>query len=984
VEHKPDARASAERVLSRFLKRTGRRVFAFKLMRGLGFGLALGLGTLLLCAIWIGPSVGVLGAALSWSGLALTCVVSTAVGVGRLEELSGPRRALLLTPYDARLSQRVRSAAELLDTPNGSPELLSEMLTSVTTELSTLPFSTLVPRPKYWGRMLLSSLSVALVCGALLYAREDVASGLYAMTHPLTGPDERGGKGLWVLDVRARVTAPREQGGQRIELLDPARIEVPEGSIIELTVRARVPIERALLRVGDRTLPFTSSEGGSELKLTAESSGNLSLLARVGDAWVEDPRARMLVVEQDAVPEVLLDAPLADVNAAADEPVSFVYRARDDHGLSNIELVLEFGPGRQRRVRLLSLGDDSHTREHEGNADVVPYAFGVRSGQTMAVWIEARDVDAYGGPNVGRSPVRTITVGTAEEGRVVPIELLTRARDSAIDTLGDRLEAELPNRPGEAQDRSAKLGKSTREFVRNLGVLDKAYQGERRESPTTLTLRDMLKRVSRLLRDEKGASEARDMREVRRADEALVRELEDDILWLSDLLGREKLNSTQTAIERLAATRARMEKLLAELKKTGDPARKAELLAEVARARAELSVLAQRLAEAQTDVPADFVNLEALKAEARDNPLDEIEAALKRGDLAAAEKALAKLDSDMRDMQAGVEKGSERFASARFSPRNEAIERARGELSELLKSQKQLASDTERIAEKARARSEEDPKFKALNKQLEERAEALEKRIRKLSSQRFHATENEAQAGATQRMRDARDALHQQNPREAEAMAERASEELESLANELTMDARMFPGPDGKRFDEARAARELAEESERLSEDIAQNAPRGSSSLSEDESETLKKKAPGQRGLSEKTDELGQKMRENGPPGLSDGLSRSARAMKKATSALEQGDVREAEAHQRDAVERLDELNEQMERQGQAGKARAGEREGEGEGGNNDQDERVAIPKDGQDARRKDLRRRVLDARRAEPPRAFERAVDRYYQEILR
>jgi hypothetical protein len=982
VEHKPDARASAERVLSRFLTRTGRRVFAFKLVRGLGFGLALGLFSLLVFAIAIGPSVGVLGAALSWSGLVLLCVVSTAIGVGRLEELSGPRRALLLTPYDPRLSQRVRSAAELLEAPNGSPELVSEMLTSVTTELSTLPFATLVPRPRYWGRMLLSSLSVALVCAALLYAREDVASGLYAMTHPLTGPDQRGGRGLWVLSVRARVTAPRERGGQRVELTDPTRLEVPEGSIIELLVRPRVRIERALLRIGERTLPFTSSEAGSELKLTAETSGTLSLLARVGDTWVEDPTARSLVVEQDAAPEVLLDAPLADVNAAADEPVSFVYRARDDHGLSGIELVLEFGPGRQRRVRLLSLSEESRTREHEGNADVVPSAFGVRSGQTMAVWIEARDSDAYGGPNVGRSPVRTITVGTAEEGRTVPIELLTRARDGAIETLADRLEAELPNRQGEAQDRTTKLGKSTREFVRTLGVLEKTYQGEHRESPTTLTLRDMLKRVSRLLRDEKSASESRDMREVRRSDEALVRELEDDILWLSDLLGREKLSSAATAIERLAATRARMEKLLAELKKTGDPARKAELLAEVARARAELSQLAQRLAEAQSDVPADFVNLEALKAEASNNPLDEMEAALKRGDLAAVEQALAKLDADMRDMQQGVEKGSESFASARFAPRNEAIERARGELSELLKTQKQLAGDTERIAEKARARSEEDPKFKAENKALEERAEALEKRVRKLADKKFHATEAEAQAGAAQRVRDARDALHQQNPREAQAMAERASEELESLANELSMDARMFPGPDGKRFDDARAAQELAEESQQLADEIGRNAPRGSSSLSDDESETLKKKAPGQRGLSEKTDELGQKMRENGPPGLSDGLGRSARAMKKATSALEQGDVREAEAHQRDAVERLNELNEQMERQGKAGKPRANE--SEGEGGESNQDERVAIPKDGQDARRKDLRRRVLDARRAEPPRAFERAVDRYYQEILR
>ena len=71
---------------------------------------------------------------------------------------------------------------------------------------------------------------------------------------------------------------------------------------------------------------------------------------------------------------------------------------------------------------------------------------------------------------------------------------------------------------------------------------------------------------------------------------------------------------------------------------------------------------------------------------------------------AQAEKALAQLDSDMRELGKGVQHGSESFASARFAPRNAAIQRARAELTELSRSQKELANDTGRIAEKARAR----------------------------------------------------------------------------------------------------------------------------------------------------------------------------------------------------------------------------------------------------------------------------------------
>jgi hypothetical protein len=957
---------------------------AFKFVRGLGIGAALGLFALLSVALFVGPSVGVLGASLTWSALLLLAVVSTAVGVGRLDELHGAHRALLLADYDPKLAQRVRSAAELAAAPNGSPELLTELLTSITNELSHLPISTLVPRPKHWGRTLLGSLAFAGLSAALLASREDVATGLYAMTHPATGLSERAPKGLWISRLDVVVSQPQKLGGETRVLRDPALIEVPEGSVVELSVRARVPIDRAMLKLGERALPFVAVDGGLQrLTLTAETGGPLSLLARVDDAWVEDAKARRMDVILDAAPTVELEAPLADVSVAADEPVVFSYRTKDDHGLSGIDLVIELGQGRQRRVRLFGFPENAVPRTQDGSTDVVPAAFGARTGQTLAVWIEARDRDTFGGANVGRSPVRTITVGEVHEGHGVPVELLARARDAAVDTLAERLETELPVRQGEAQERAEALAKSTRGFSRALTSLAKSYADSGGESATQSTLRDMLRRLSRLLRDERVASEGRDMREPKRADEAVLRELEDDVLWLSDLLGREKLSNAGKAIERLASTRGRIQKLIEELKKAWDPARKAELLAEIARARAELSLLSQRLAEAERDVPGDFVNLEALRAAAEQNPLDEIEQAIKRGDLAAAEKALARLDQDMQNFQKGVSEGGEAFASARFGPRNEAIEKARTGLSELTKRQKQLSSETDRIAEKAHARSEEEPDFRSQNQRLSERAEALERRVQRLgTSDRFHATESESQAGAAQRMRDARDALRQQNPREAASMAERASEDLQALAGELMMDARMFPGPDGSELERARNAQKLAEEAADLAQEIARNTAGDRSELTPEESAALQQKAPPQRGLSESAEGLAQDLRSDGPPGLSDGLGRTARSMKKAASALERGDVREAEAHQRDAVERLAELNEQMERQSKAGKPRSSEMEGSSSPG--DQEERVTIPESGQDVRRKDLRRRVLDARRAEPPDSFARAVERYYQEILR
>ena len=112
----------------------------------------------------------------------------------------------------------------------------------------------------------------------------------------------------------------------------------------------------------------------------------------------------------------------------------FVYRASDDHGLGSLDLVVQMGPGRERRVHLASFDGDIAQERFASSTDVVPAAFGARPGQTLAVWIEARDRDGYGGVNVGRSPVRTITVGDANDARGAPVELLERTRDLSVDT----------------------------------------------------------------------------------------------------------------------------------------------------------------------------------------------------------------------------------------------------------------------------------------------------------------------------------------------------------------------------------------------------------------------------------------------------------------------------------------------------------------------------------------------------------------------
>jgi hypothetical protein len=948
----------------------------FKLVRGFAFTAGVGSSLLLVLALWTGPSLSILGAVLAWAVVVVGIVLSAAVGVGPLDDLTGARRAKLIRPYRTDLAARVRSAAELAQTPNGSPELIASLTQRVLDELTAVPIATVVPAPPHFRTSFLVAGGVTLLCALSLLTRDDAAAGLYAMLHPGLRNEQGSLVGLWVAGVKAKVTYPASAQREVEQLGDLHSLEVPEGTLLELALTPRFAVDRAVLKLGERLLPFTKTdEGALALTLTAEESGVLELRARIGDSWLSDPQKRELRVANDAAPVVELLVPQADQTAEPEQRVPFVYRVRDDHGLDGIDLVVQLGPDRERRMRLSSYPAQQIRQHAEGSTDVVPAAFGARPGQTIAVWLEARDRDSFGGANVGRSPVRTISIGESDESKGPEVERLRAARDSVLDALGDRLESPLESSD---RGRTRKLAKGMKDLVQALSALASSY-GDSTPGANESWVREMMRRITRLTRDEATSSEpsARS-----RIDRTIVSELEEDALWLTDLLGRAKLAAADEAIARLAATRARMRELLEQLKASDDPARRAELKAEIARARAELRDISEKLSEAETDVPGDFVNFEALQRQAGDDPLEQLEKALAEGDIEAAEKALGQLDERMAKLQSGVEGGERAFGNARFAPRNQELERARAEVDELARGQEQLAKESDRLAARARAHGAEEQAFEAANERLAAASEALEKRTRELRAGRMQSAVEETQRTAAQRLRDARDALRQGEAQEARAMADRAASDVDALASEMRLDARMFPGSDGSRMSAAREAEQLARDVARFASEVGANAPRAPDKLSGDEREALRKQAPSQGTLGERTKKLSEQAREQGPASMPSGLDRATDAMRSAESALERGELERARSQQREALDRLREVSDDLAQQEQASKGEGPAREGDGDGQRSE--DKVAIPEGGSDARRGELRRRVLDARRAPTPDSYERSVERYYQEILR
>ena len=158
-------------------------------------------------------------------------------------------------------------------------------------------------------------------------------------------------------------------------------------------------------------------------------------------------------------------------------------------------------------------------------------------------------------------------------------------------------------------------------------MLGQIIDEDRRNSTLGKTLRGALSgiadRLERLLRDErqalgalKGKSDRGGLGRLDAISAKQVTELENDVLVLDDLIGRQRLEDLASLGKELTDTHQRLADLLDRYKKTKDEGLRRQLEREIRELRARLADLAQKIAAVQSrnDVTEEWRNLPDVKA----------------------------------------------------------------------------------------------------------------------------------------------------------------------------------------------------------------------------------------------------------------------------------------------------------------------------------------------------------------------------------
>jgi hypothetical protein len=391
-----------------------------------------GLGLALLARFGTAPArVGAL------VGCAVVVLLALVAWWLRERRASDVRRLVrqVIVPTDAVLGARALRAAGLVarlddDAPRASRELARFHLDKVIEGASLAKVESTASRRALWYRGLGGVCAFsALVVG--VFASREVAEGFDVLvTHGARAPVPM----FWTERLRIMAQPPAYLRIPVRRLAPGASSMLPAGTSLTLRARPLFQDRHLVVTDGQREVPFVSDgEGGLVAHYAVEDDATLVVAARFGDVLITEPQALRIIALPDETPRVILEDAPQTIKLRDLERLELRWRALDDHGISQVDLVLRSGTREERRV-LASYDDEGSVQQ--GGHVLLPSDPFLRSLYVPArVSIEAQDNDPAEGSKWGRSEAFEIVPTAVGEPDAARYLALVLARDRFVDVL---------------------------------------------------------------------------------------------------------------------------------------------------------------------------------------------------------------------------------------------------------------------------------------------------------------------------------------------------------------------------------------------------------------------------------------------------------------------------------------------------------------------------------------------------------------------
>ena len=758
----------------------------------------------------IGGSRATALAVIGLGGLVIVLLVVSAVVLGIIV----PRRRWGDDPALARwvggrrreVASDLLSAVELASAPSRpgapSPALVDALIEATSTRLATVDPESLFEPTELRRAWRWAALAVVLNVVLIITAPHLVAGGWHALLSARAAPFDGARLSAIPLvgDLEALLTFPAYSRRPPLPLPSSSGdVRGLPGTRVELKARTLVPAATAELIIEpvDRGFARTIAAKLEGDQLTAELTIDRSARYRFAITSPSGERAiettpRAIEAEPDQAPAVQLMAPADPLDVTNLRRVELAYVIEDDFGITSAELVWEAGKDKGKKpiaieaTRPPKRGELAPARGRlQGKLMWDIAEVQVPSGGDVRYWVEAKDNDSIGGPNIGRSRELHLKVVSPRERHE---ETLGRQQDLAekiLKNLGGRLTL------GDDQAARDDIARQLREAIVELGTIGAAFEKDPHASDALRkALLQMRERLDKLAITEqrllpKGKPPTRS--QLAGLDPRMIGELEDDAIVLADWLDRERMEGLLDVSDEISAHQKRLADLLAQYQRTKDP----RLLDEIERemrtldhAFAELEKHRRGMAE---DVLDQYVHRGAVQAQASTGCLDEVRKLVRAGDPAKAAQKLEQCRQQQERSSSALEGSLAGLRGDKFTDEQKKLDEVMNELADVAKDQDDIAAEANRIFEAYAEKADEVAKDhrREASKKVSALVDKLRHRLHDITENGLTPFAKEELDIVERRLADVEHMVNDGDLAEALGMAHQAKQSLDTIAGEL-------------------------------------------------------------------------------------------------------------------------------------------------------------------------------------------------------
>ncbi len=698
---------------------------------------------------------------------------------------------------------------------------------------------------------------------------------------------------------------------------------------------------------------------------------------------------RAIEAEVDQAPTVQLMAPGDPLDVSNLKSVELAYVIEDDFAITSAELVWEAGKDRGRKPIGLA-GQATQGARAQGKLTWDIAEVQVQSGGEVRYWIEAKDNDSVGGPNLGKSRELHLRVISPRERHEETLNRQQAVAEKVLKNLGARLVG-----PGDDIAMRDELEHQMRDGIVELRSVSAAFEKDPHASDLMRkSLAAMSERLDKLASSEqlieskfvpKGATKAKSGT-FGVIDPKIIGELEDDTINLADWLDRERVEGLLDLTDEIAAHQKRLADLLAQYARTKDP----RLLEEIDREMRALDRTYAELQKHQQGMPEDvmdqYVSRDAVQAQQGSSCVAEVAALVHAGKTAAAQAKLETCRLQHQRAASSLEGSLAQLRGDKFSDEQKKLDEVMNELADVAKDQDDIAAESNRLFESYAQKADEvarDHRREA-SKKVGALVEKLKKRIDAINEAGLTPFAKEELDIVQRRLGDVEHMVGDGDLAEALGMARQAKTSLETIAGEL--ESAINDDPKSKWADATADALDGVEKTQPVAKDLIEElsalSPRPDQIMSGDDQKSLerlrRRQAMNQqraKRLGDRTKQLGGELPGDTAGELGKKLGSALDHMGKADERMKGKDPSGAREATRSAA---DDLAKARDRARSA--ARQAQQNAVG-------DEPIRIP--GADEYRAPERYRedILEAakkRGAKAPEGYDDQIKRYYEDLIK